>query len=213
MPIRLSPFLSVRSRLLSFDSRTRSEAFDFSFITRIFGVDVEHSPTPVRVHVLILPGRGAEAFDSSVGFSFPLCGLGARVWTPDLAVDCLRTQAVEFSHHLGDLDVTNVLVHYWELAQFFVFGQVDEASIRHLIVCIVADLSRNAEYVCIHEDSQSESLALMMAHSHWNLIKAVRGVFKGQICNCLDGDYSPSKPVAKAPQRSGLVASLFFEHP
>ena len=151
MPIRLSPFLSVRSRLPSFDSRTRSEAFDFS--TRIFAVDVEHSPAPVRVHVLILPGRGAEAFNSSVGFSFPLCGSGARVWTADLAADCLRTQAVEFSHHLGDLDVTNVLMHCWGLAQFFVLGQVDEIGIKHLIISIVADLSKDANYVCIHEDT------------------------------------------------------------
>ena len=197
---------------MSFNSRTRSEAFDFSF-TRIFGVDEEHSPAPVRVHVLILPGRGAEAFDSSVGFSFPLCGSGAREWTADLAAECLRTQAVELSHHLGDLDVTDVLMHCWALAQFFVSGQVDESGIRHLIVRIVADLSRDAEYVCIHEDSQPESLALMMAYSHWHLIRAVRGVFGGQIRSRLDGDYSPSKPLAKAPRRSGPVASLFSEHP
>ena len=71
---------------------------------------------------------------------------------------------MEFSHHLGDLDVTDVLMHCWELAQIFVSGQVDETGIRHLIVRIVADLSRDAEYVCIHEDSQPESLAWTMAH-------------------------------------------------
>ena len=96
-----------------------------------------------------------------------------------MAVECLRTRAVEFSHHLGDPDVTDVLVHCWELAQFFVFGKEDEASIRHLIVCIVADLLRDAEYVCIHEDNQPESLALMMAHSHWHMIREIKGVFGG----------------------------------
>ena len=202
----------MRSRLLSFDSRTRSEAFDFSF-TWIFGVDVEHSPALVRVHVLILPGRGAEAFNISVGFSFPLCGSGAREWTVDSAAECLHTQAVEFSHHLEDLEVTDVLMHCWELARFFVSSQVDESGIRHLIVRIVADLSREAEYVCIHEDSQPESLALMMAHSHWHMIREIRGVSGGQIRSRLDGDYSPSKPLAKAPRRSGPVASLFSEHP
>ena len=120
---------------------------------------------------------------------------------------------MEFSHHLGGLDVTDVLMHCWELAQFCVSRQVDEAGIKHLIVCIVANLSRDAQYVCIHEDSQPESLALMMAHSHWHLIRAIRGVFGGQIRSRLDGDYSPSKPLVKAPRRSGPVASLFSEHP
>ena len=101
------------------------------------------------------------------------------MWTADLEAECLRTQAVEFSHHLGDLDVTDVLMHCWALAQFFVFGQVDESGIRHLIVRIVTDLLRDAEYVCIHEDSQPESLALMMAYLHWHLIRVVRGVFGG----------------------------------
>ena len=210
--IRLSPFSAIRSRLLSFDTRIRSEAFGFAF-TRIFGVDAEHSPAPVRAHVLILPGRGAEAFDSSVGFSFPLCGSGAREWTVDSAAECLRTQAVEFSHHLGDLDVTDVLVHCWELAQFFVSGQVDDAGIRHMIVRIVADLSREAEYVCIHEDRQPESEALIMAHGHSHLIRATRGVLGGQIRSRVDGDYSPSKPLATTARRSGPVASLFAGSP
>ena len=131
-------------------------------------MDVEHPPAPVRAHVLILPGRGAEAFDNSVGFSFPLCGSGAREWAADLAAEYLRTQAVEFSHHLGDLDATDVLVHCWELAQFFVARQVDDEGIRHLVVRIVADLSRDAEYVCIYEDCQPDSLAVDMAHDQSN---------------------------------------------
>ena len=145
--------------------------------------------------------------------SFPLCGSSAHEWTSDSAAECLRTQAVEFSHHLEDLDVIDVLVHCWELAQFFVSGKVDDADTRHFIVRIVADLSRDAKYVCIHEDSQPESLALCMAHLHWHLIKATRGVLGGQICSRLDGDYSPSKPLAKAPCRTGLVVSLFAEIP
>ena len=107
----------------------------------------------------------------------------------------------------------DVLVHCWELAQFFVSKQVDDASIRHLIVRIVADLLRDAEYVCIHEDSQLESLALTMAHLHWHLIRATKGVLGGQICSRLDGDYCPSKPLAKAPRRSGPMASLYAELP
>ena len=51
--------------------------------------------------------------------------------------------AVEFSHHLEDLEVTNVLMHYWELARFFVSGHMDESGIKHLIVCIVANLLRD----------------------------------------------------------------------
>ena len=66
-----------------------------------------------------------------------------------------------------------------------------------MIVRIVADLSREAEYVCIHEDSQPKSEALIMAHDHWHLIRATTGVLGGQICSRLDRDYSPSKPLAK----------------
>ena len=91
---------------------------------------------------------------------------------------------------------------------------MDDAGIRHMIVRIVADLSREAEYVCIHQDSQPESKDLIMApRRHWHLIRATKGVIGGQICRRLDGDYSPSKPLAKAPRRSGPVASLFSEHP
>ena len=158
--IRGSRFSTIRNQLLSFDSQTRLEAFDFSF-TRIFGVDTVHAPAPVRVHVLILLGQGADAFVSAVGFSFPLCGSGSREWTTDLVSELLREQAVEFSHHLGDLDVIDVLASYWALAQFYVAGQVDNTGVRHLVVRVVEDLSHAPEYVCIFEDNQSEWLWLI----------------------------------------------------
>ena len=91
---------------------------------------------------------------------------------------------------------------------------MDDAGVRHLVVCIVVvDLLRDAEYVCVHEDNQPESLALTMAHLHWHLIRATRGVLGSQIRSRLDRDYSPSKPLAKPPCRSGPVASLFAELP
>ena len=82
-----------------------------------------------------------------------------------------------------------------------------------MIVHIVADLSREAEYVCINKDSQPKSKALIMAHGHWHLLRATKAVLGGQICSRLDGDYSPFKHVAKAPCRNGPVASLFTEAP
>ena len=163
--------------------------------------------------MLILPRRVAKACDSLVGFSFLSCNLSAKEWSPNLASECLHTHKVEFSHHLGDLGITDVLASCWALAQFYVAGQVDETGVRHMVVRIVADLLHDLEYVCIFEDSQPESQAVAMARCHWHLIREIRGVIGGQIRSRLDGDYSPSKPLAKALRRKGPVASLFAEFP
>ena len=148
-----------------------------------------------------------------MGFSFPLCGSGARVWTADLAANCLCTQGCGVFPPPRGLGCYRCIDALLGACTVFVSGQVDEAGIRHLIVCIVTVLSRDAEYVCIHEDSQPKSLALMMAHLHWHLTKAIKGVFGGQIGSRLDGDYSPSRPLAKAYRCNGPVASLFLVHP
>ena len=86
MPIRASRISLIQSRLVSFDLRQRSVAFDYSY-TRLFGVEGPHEPAPIRVHVVVLPARGEEALDSTVAFSFPLCGSGAQEWTMDAALD------------------------------------------------------------------------------------------------------------------------------
>ncbi len=206
MPISVSPLSAVRRRILSFDTRLRAEAFDYSF-TRLFGVEEDHDPAPLRAHVLLLPARGEEALDSAVGFSFPFCGSSTREWTLELALECLRTQAVEFSHHLGDLDVTELLARFWDLAHFYVTGSVDESGVRHLVIRIVANLSQAPGYVCIHEDSQAEREALAMASRHWDLVRGSSGVSGGQTRSRSDGDYSPSKPVAKARRMADVSAT------
>ncbi|MCO5560138.1 hypothetical protein L7F22_013745 [Adiantum nelumboides] len=116
MPIRASPFSAIRLRLLSFETRQRFEACD-SF-TRLFDVEEVHDPAPLRAHVFLSPARGEEALDSSVGFFFPFYGPNTRGWTLDLALECLWNQVVEFSHHLGDLDVTELLARFWDLPIF-----------------------------------------------------------------------------------------------
>ncbi|MCO5583855.1 hypothetical protein L7F22_037770 [Adiantum nelumboides] len=121
---RLTVFLS---RMVSFDIRQRSAAFDFSF-TRLFGVESPHEPAPIRVHAVILPARGEEALHSAVAFSFPLCGSSDRDWTLDSAFETLRSQAVEFSQHMGDPEITAMLDHFWGLAHFFATGSADSAG-------------------------------------------------------------------------------------
>ena len=151
--------------MVSYDVRQRSAAFDYSF-TRLFGVEGPHDPAPIRVHVVVLPARGEEALDSSLAFSFPLFGSSDKEWTFDSAIETLRTQAVEFSHHVNDLEVTDVLDRLWVLAHYLVTGSVDSAGVRHLVVRIVANLARDPGYVCVHEDVFSETEAVALDHQH-----------------------------------------------
>ena len=136
--------------------------------------------------------------------------MGPRNWTPDLAAKFLRMQALELSHHVGDLDLTKVVDRCWDLAHFYVCGTVDDAQTHHLVVQIAADLAREPEYVSIFEEGQPESVGIALAHRH---CREICGVVGGRNRNCVDGDYSPSKPLTKTARRSGVAASLFAGHP
>lgn len=162
--------------------------------------------------MVVLPARGDEALDSAVAFAFPFCTGSDREWTMDLALSCLRTQAVEFSHHLGDLEITDMIDRFWDLARFFCADSVDSSGTRHLVVRIVATLARDPCYVCIHEDSLAEGEAVALGHHHWRLIRGACGTQGGQSRSRSDGDYSPSKPLAKA-RRLVEPASLLHESP
>lgn len=193
-------------------ARQRSEVFDYAF-TRLLGAGDLHEPAPFRVHVVIPPAHGEEALDAAVAFSFPLCGPGDRDWTLDLALSTLRAQAMEFSHHVNDLEVTDVIGRLWDLAHFFLEpGSADASGTRHLVVRIVADLARDPLYVCIHEDVLSEQEAVAMGHRHWRMLRDACSSTGGRIRSRSDGDYSPSKPLAKAP-RKAEPASTSTGHP
>ena len=116
----------------------------------------------------------------------------------DAALDHLYTQVVEFSHHVNDLELTDLLVRCWGQAHFMVTGCEDDAGVRHMVIHVMENLARDPGYVCIHEDSLSEGEALSMGHSHWRLVRGACGAQGGQSRGRSDGDYSPSKPLAKA---------------
>ena len=93
------------------------------------------------------------------------------------------------------------------MAHFFFTSSEDSLGVRHLVIRIVANLSQDPGYVCIHEDSQAESDALAMACRHWDLIRGSSGVSGGPTRSRSDGDYSPSKPVAKARRMAVATAT------
>ena len=103
---------------MSFDYNMRGERFGYGF-TRCFGdQDADAMDSKIRVHVLPLATRGGKALALAVAFSFPLCGATDKDWTLDSAMRFLRAQVLDFSHHLSDIEVTDVLRWFWELAKF-----------------------------------------------------------------------------------------------
>ena len=81
----------------------------------------------------------------------------------DMEVECLYTQVMEFSHHVGDLDNTEVLAKCQELAYFYVARSVDNASALHLVVWVMTDPTQLQKYVCIFADILPKIMATMMA--------------------------------------------------
>ena len=70
---------------------------------------------------------------------------------------------MEFSHHLGDLEITDMIDRFWDLASFFCADSVDSSGTRHLVVRIMATLAREPCYVCIQEDSlESHAMYVFM---------------------------------------------------
>lgn len=67
----------------------------------------------VRVHVVLSAARSLQALLSASSFSFPLCGTPPGEWTQEKAICFVRDQVIEFSHHTGSLDVTDLLMHFW----------------------------------------------------------------------------------------------------
>ncbi|RYA83872.1 hypothetical protein DD594_26800, partial [Enterobacter cloacae complex sp. 4DZ1-17B1] len=138
LQIQTSPLAAIPRGLTSFDLRRRWDLFDYGF-TRFLGDSAaDHEAACFRVHALFLAARGTEALDSAVGFSFPLCGRTESEWSLDSVVGWLHTQVLEFSHHLGELGVTDLLPTLWPLAKFAVTPP-DSTGCRHIVVYFFAD--------------------------------------------------------------------------
>ena len=70
--VSISPVSAIPPGVVSFDFDQQGEWFGYEF-TRHFGELDDSRPTScLRIHVVLLSSRGAQAIDSAVAFSFPL---------------------------------------------------------------------------------------------------------------------------------------------
>ena len=197
---------------MSFDYLLRG-AFGYEF-TRWFGdSESEATASRVRVHTMILSSRGGDALDSAVAFSFPLCGTTVDDWTAETAMRFLRAQVIEFSHHMGDLEVTDNLSRFWKLAKFSFLATSQGMEERHMVVHLFVDTRVRPGYVFVHEDEMQQDAALVVAQRMWTLLRCIMierlSAWRGR----LDSDYSPSKGASKLARYTAAAASLFSRSP
>ena len=149
--------------LVSFDYHMRGELFGYEF-SHFFGAQEESRPSSIRVHAVALVSRGVTALDSTVAFSFPLCGATQPDWTLGEVMRFVRGQVLEFSPHLGELDYTDLFIQSWDTAQFiFIPGSLES----QLIMYVIADTSIAPCYVHVHENTQSPERAFEMGEFTW----------------------------------------------
>ena len=80
---------AIRSGLVSFDYHMRGELFGYEFL-HFFGAQEESRLASIWVHAIALASRGLIALDSTVTFSFPLCGVTELDWTLGEAMRFVR---------------------------------------------------------------------------------------------------------------------------
>ena len=77
----------------------------------------------------------------------------------------LSRQVVEFSNHLGDLEITDLLGVFWGLAKFIFLAGAD-AGERHMLVHLFVDTRADPCYVYVHgpkslpQDAQERALRM-----------------------------------------------------
>ena len=207
MEVCISPLSAIPPGLVSFDYSMRGERFGYGF-TRYFGdQDVDALDSRIRVHVMLLATRGGEALASAVAFSFPLCGATDMDWTVDSAMRFMRAQVLEFSHHLSDIEVTDVLRRFWELAKFQVLAASQGSGERHMLMYMFVETRIRPCYMYIHEDGELQALAT--AHSLWTLVRGIMVERLSSWRGRSDSDYSPSKPSSKMARLAAVAASMF----
>lgn len=147
--------------------------------------------------------------DSAVAFSFPLCGDSDVDWTHDSAMRFLRAQVLEFSHHMGDSEITDILSRLWQLAKFSFLAASQGTEERHLAIYMIVDTRISPRYMYIHEDEIVQDVALSIADSMWTLLRCIMIERLSSWRGRLDSDYSPSKPASKFARVTAAAASLF----
>ena len=76
---------------------------------------------------------------------------------------------VEFSNHLGDLKVTNLLEVFWGLSKFTFLAGLDTGN-WHLLVYLIVDSQASICFVYVHEDGLNAWEMLAIATSMWHKV-------------------------------------------
>ena len=119
----------------------------------------------------------------------------------------LSRQVVEFSHHLGDLEVTDLLGVFWGVAKFsFMAGS--DLGVRHLLVHLIVDSRADPCYVFVHEDGRDAFEVLTTATSIWREVCCALSERLATTVGRRDWDYSPSKPASKIARMAARAAAL-----
>lgn len=160
----------------------------------------------LRIHVVVLASRRTSVVDTAVAFSFPLCGATQADWTSSEAMRFLRAQVVEFSHHLGDQECTDVFGCFLGLARFMIVAGRPEEEERQLIMYLFVETRILPCYVYIHEDEIMLDMARELATQTWACLRRALGERLSMHRGRLDLDYSLSKPSFKIARFAAVAA-------
>ena len=114
---------------------------------------------------------------------------------------------VEFSHHLEDLKVTDLLGVFWGVAKFSFMAGLD-LGVRHLLVHLIVDSRADPCYVFVHEDGRDAFEVLTTAISMWREVCCALSECLATTVGRRDWDYSPSKPASKIARMAARAAAL-----
>ena len=125
----------------------------------------------------------------------------------------LSRQVIEFSHHIGKTECTNLLGVFWGLDKFAFLECLPSSQEHHLIMYLIVDSGIPPCYMYIHEDALPSSEATGLATLVWHQIccklsKQIVGSWGWQ-----DWDYSLSKMASKIAWLAAKPASFLAPSP
>lgn len=108
---------------------------------------------------------------------------------------------------MSDIEVTDVLWRFWELAKFQVLATSQGPGEQHMLMYLFVETHIRPCYMYIHEDEETQVLAA--AHSLWTMVPGIMVERLSSWRGRLDSDYSPSKPSSKMARFADVAASMF----
>ena len=119
----------------------------------------------------------------------------------------LKAQVVEFSHHLGIQECSDVFRCFWDLARFMLVAGRPKAIERQLIMYLFVETRILPCYVYFHEDEVMQDMAREFAIQNWTCLRRALIERLSVHWGRLDSDYSPSKPSSKIARFAAVAAS------